>query len=94
VVDTSATVDFGPFDITKFVVQGQNTIVFMDPTSLHFGVVRDVSIRRATQYYWHVSQAKEAYPGHSVTYPFSVPSLVLTASQYQPSASSSISTSR
>src|SRR5207244_10873774 len=36
---------FGPFDITRFVVQGQNSVLFRDPqTADDFGLIRNVTI--------------------------------------------------
>jgi hypothetical protein len=77
---TDTWVKFGPFDITSFVVQGQNTIVFRDPTSFdHFGLVRNVTIIQGTTILLQVHGAKIVSPGHSVTYTFSNPPLVLTS---------------
>jgi len=73
-------VNFGPFDITSFVVQGQNKVVFTDPTSFgHFGLVRNVTIVQGNTILLHVLGARGVFPGHSVTYTFSIPPLVLTS---------------
>jgi hypothetical protein len=81
-------VNFGPFDITSFVVQGQNTILFMDPqTSDHFGLVRNVTIVQGDTILLHVERARGVYPGFSFSYTFSNPPLMLkdfTASSSSP----------
>jgi PKD repeat protein len=71
-------VNFGPFDITGFVVQGQNTILFMDPqTSDHFGLVRNVTIVQGNTALLHVARARGVFPGFSFSYTFSIPPLML-----------------
>jgi hypothetical protein len=72
-------VGFGPFDITGFVVQGQNTIMFRDPLSDHEGLVKNVTITQGNVVLLHVRGAREVEPGSSVTYTFSIPPLVLTS---------------
>jgi hypothetical protein len=75
----NVAVDFGPFDITNFVVNGQNTILFKDPTSFdHFGVVRNVSIIQGSTILLQAPRARGVYPGFSFTYTFSNPPLMLT----------------
>jgi hypothetical protein len=75
----NVAVDFGPFDITNFVVNGQNTILFRDPTSFdHFGVVRSVSIIQGSTILLQVPRARGVYPGFSFSYTFSNPPLTLT----------------
>src|SRR6266581_2175518 len=70
---------FGPFDITSFVVQGQNTILFMDPqTADHFGLIRNVTIVQGDTVLLQVARARGIFLGFSVTYTFSNPPLVLT----------------
>jgi len=70
---------FGPFDITSFVVQGQNTVLFMDPqTADHFGLIKNVTIVQGDTVLLQVARARGIYPGFSVTYTFSIPPLVLT----------------
>jgi hypothetical protein len=71
-------VNFGPFDITSFVIQGQNNVTFLDPTPFdHFGLVKNVTIVQGNTLLLHVSGSRGVYPGHSVTYTFSIPPLVL-----------------
>jgi len=73
-------VNFGPFDITGFVVQGQNTIVFKDLNPFdHFGLVRSVMIVQGNTLLLQVPGARGVYPGHSVVFTFSVPPLVITS---------------
>jgi PKD repeat protein len=72
-------INFGPFDITSFVVQGQNTIVFLDPVSSHFGLVRNVTIIQGTVVLLHVVRASPVFPGHPTTYTFSIPPLIITS---------------
>jgi hypothetical protein len=73
-------VNFGPFDITSFVVQGQNTILFKDPqTSDHFGLVKNVTIVQGNTILLHVERARGVYPAFSFTYTFSIPPLVITS---------------
>ena len=73
-------VNFGPFDITGFVVQGQNTIAFKDlnPND-HFGLVRNVKIVQGNTVLLKVPGARPVFPGHSVVYTFSIPPLVITS---------------
>jgi len=73
-------VNFGPFDITGFVVQGQNTILFRDPqTSDHFGLVKNVTIVQGSIILLHVERARGVFPGFSFSYTFSIPPLVITS---------------
>jgi hypothetical protein len=76
---TDRWVKFGPFDVTSLVVQGQNTIVFMDPLSSHFGLVRNTTIVQGSTILLQVHGAGTVYPGHSVNYTFSIQPLVLTS---------------
>jgi len=81
-------VKFGPFDITSFVVQGQNTIVFKDPLPSHFGLVRNVTITQGTTILLQVRGAGLVFPGHSTTYTFSIPPLFITTFTASPSPAS------
>ena len=77
---TGESVQFGPFDITSFVIQGQNIVTFLDPSSsLHFGGIRDVTILQGNTVLLHVHRFAAVFPDHSVTYTFSNPPLVLTS---------------
>jgi len=72
-------VNFGPFDIASFVVQGQNTIVIRDPqTGDHFGRVRNLMIMQGHTVLLNASRNRGIDPGITVTYTFSNPPLVLT----------------
>jgi len=76
----NAAVDFGPFDISGFVVSGQNTILFRDPTSFdHFGVVRNVRIVQGSSILLQAPRARGVYPGFSFSYTFSNPPLTLNS---------------
>jgi hypothetical protein len=81
-------VNLGPFDITSFVVTGQNTILFMDPqTSDHFALVKNVTISQGNTLLLHVERARGVFPGFSFSYTFSNPPLMLksfTASTTSP----------
>ncbi len=70
---TNRWVSFGPFDITSFVVQGQNTIVFMSPSPGHFGLVKNVTITQGDSTLLHVRGARHVSLTHSVTFTFSNP---------------------
>jgi len=71
-------INFGPFDITSFVVQGQNTILFTDPqTSDHFGLVKNVTVIQGNTVLLHVARARGVFPGFSFSYTFSNPPLML-----------------
>ena len=73
-------VNFGPFDITNFMIDGQNTILFMDPTSFdHFGVVSNVMIVQGNVVLLHVSRSGGVDPDTSVRYTFSNPALTVTS---------------
>src|SRR5207244_11749697 len=66
---TNRWVKFGPFDITSFVIQGQNTIVFSDPTIFdHFGLVRNVTIVQCNTVLLLVPGARGAYRGLAEAY--------------------------
>jgi hypothetical protein len=71
-------VNFGPFDISSFVVNGQNTILFKDPqTADHFGLVKNVTIIQGATVLLHVERARGVFPGFSFSYTFSIPPLML-----------------
>jgi hypothetical protein len=77
---TDRWVSFGPFDITSFVVNGQNIVTFrdLDPAD-HYGLVRDVRIVQGATVLLNVGKAVGIYPGHSRTYTFSIPPLVIAS---------------
>ena len=60
-------VNFGPFDMTSFVVQGQSRIVFQDLLSSHFGLVRNVTIIQGNVVLLHVVRASAVFPCHLTT---------------------------
>ncbi len=73
-----AAVDFGPFDISVFLVSGQNTILFKDPTPFdHFGVVRNVLIVQGNSILLQAPNARGVSPGFSFSYTFSNPPLTI-----------------
>jgi hypothetical protein len=75
----NVAVNFGPFDITNLLVNGQNTILFKDPTTFdHFGIVRNVTIVQDGMLLLQVLSARGVYPGFSFSYTFSVPPLMIT----------------
>ena len=77
---TSRWIKFGPFDITSFVVNGQNNITFTDVNVAdHFSIVRNVTIVQGSTVLLNVRGAAGIFPGHSKTYTFSIPPLVLTS---------------
>jgi hypothetical protein len=81
-------VSFGPFDITSFVVQGQNTIVFKSPPPGHFGLVKNVTITQGDTLLLRVSGARFVTLFHPVTFTFSNPPLVLTSFTASPATTS------
>lgn len=78
-------VKFGPFDISSFVIKGQNNVTFRDPLTSHFGLVKNVTIVQGSQILLQVRRAAAVFPGHSVTYTFSIPPLVITSFTATPS---------
>jgi hypothetical protein len=73
-------VDFGPFDISIFLVSGQNTILFKDPTSFdHYGVVRNVLIVQGNSLLLQEPRARGVYPDFSFSYTFSNPPLTISS---------------
>ena len=72
-------VSFGPFDITSFVVQGQNTIVFLSPPPGHFGLIKNVTIIQGKTLLLHVAGVRYVSLLHPVTFTFSIPLLVITS---------------
>jgi hypothetical protein len=77
---TDRVIGFGPFDITSYVVNGQNNVTFadLDPQD-HFGIIFDVSIVQGTTVLLHVPRFAPVFPDYSVTYTFSIPPLVITS---------------
>ena len=72
-------VNFGPFDVSSLLVNGQNSVSFTDPLSEHFGRIRNVAIVQGDTVLLHVLGARAVFPGHSATFTFSIPALVLTS---------------
>jgi hypothetical protein len=77
-------VSFGPFDITSFVVQGQNTIVFMSPSPGHFGLVKNILITQGDTILLQVRGARPVSLTRTVTITFSNPPLVVTSYTVSP----------
>src|SRR2546430_1816575 len=68
----STVVNFGPFDITSFVVDGQNSILFRDPTPFdHYGIVSNVTIVQDNSLLLHVLRPRGVHPTLSFSYTFS-----------------------
>jgi hypothetical protein len=72
-------VSFGPIDITSFVIQGQNNVTFMNPQTNQFSLVKNVTIIQGNAVLLHVPNSHKVSPSASVTFTFSLPSLVLTS---------------
>jgi hypothetical protein len=90
----NTAVKFGPFDITAFVVDGQNTILFTDPTHDHFGTVGDVTILQDGSLLLHVSRARGVSPDSFITYTFSNPALTITSFTALDSTGNAVSAAR
>jgi len=75
---TDKGINFGPFDTSALLVSGQNNVTFTDPLSAHSGKVRNVRIVQGTSTLLNVRSGADVYPGHSVTYTFSVPPIAIT----------------
>jgi len=75
---------FGPFDITSFVVQGENTIVFMSPPPGHFSLVKNVTITQGDTVLLGVPGARFVNGSHSTTFTFSNPPLVVKSYTVNP----------
>ena len=74
----NAAVDFGPFDVTAFLVTGQNTVLFKDPTSSdHFSVVSNVLIVQGSTVLLSTPRARGVSPSSSFAYTFSSPPLTV-----------------
>ncbi len=71
---TETSVAFGPFDISGLLVNGQNTLTFVNPLSAHYGSVRNVRITQDSIVLLRVRSSSGVYPGHSATYTFSLKS--------------------
>lgn len=89
-------VNFGPFDITNFVVDGQNSVSFtdLDPAD-HFGIVSNVEVDQGSTVLLHVLRFAgiDSTDPLTVIYTFSNPPLVLasfTPSSTTPVAGQSI----
>jgi len=72
-------VKFGPFDITSFVVQGQNTIIFSSPPPGHFGIIKNVTVTQGNTILLRILGANYVSLSHSVKYTFSNPPLVINS---------------
>jgi hypothetical protein len=72
-------INFGPFDISGFVVQGRNNVTFKDPLNSHLALVKNVMIVQGDQVLLKVTRAAAVFHGRSVTYTFSIPPLVITS---------------
>jgi hypothetical protein len=72
-------VSFGPFDITSFVVPGENTIVFMNPLKSHDGLVRDINITQGDLTLLFQHRTHEVGPDESISLTFSNPPLAVTS---------------
>jgi hypothetical protein len=77
-------VKFGPFDITSFVVPGENTIVFMNPLTSHFALVRNINISQGGVTLLFERRAHGISPGHTTTLTFSNPPLAVTSYTVDP----------
>jgi len=75
---------FGPFDITSFVVQGKNTIVFMSPPPGHFGLIKNITITQGSTVLLHVAGARFVTGSHPLTFTFSNPPLVVKSYTVSP----------
>jgi hypothetical protein len=86
-------VNFGPFDITRFMVNGQNSILFRDPTPFdHFGIVSNVTIIQDGSVLLQALRARGVYPAFSFTYTFSSTPLTVGSFAALSSASQSVTT--
>jgi len=73
-------INFGPFDITSFVVNGQNNITFTDLNPAdHFSIVKNVKIVQGSTTLLNVRGAAGIDDDESRTYTFSIPPLVITS---------------
>jgi hypothetical protein len=79
-------VSFGPFDITNFVVQGKNTIVFLSPPPGHSGLIKNILIKGNTVLL-HVMGASSVSLHRSATFTFSNPPLTVTGFNAAPTNS-------
>ena len=70
-------ISLGPFDITAFVVQGQNNITFLNPTASRFSLIKNVAITQGSTIFLKVSSARSISSSHSVTFTFSNPPLTI-----------------
>jgi hypothetical protein len=77
--NTNARISFGPFDITSFVIPGQNTIIFSSPPPGHFGLIRNVTVILAGIVLPHSIGVRFVSLNHPVTITFSNPPLILTS---------------
>jgi len=87
---TDRWINFGPFDITSFVVNGRNNVTFTDLNPAdHFGLVRNVMIAQGSTVLLNVGRTAGIYPGHSKTYTFSIPPLTITSFTISPKTTAS-----
>jgi PKD repeat protein len=77
-------VHFGPFDITSFIVPGENTIVFMNPLTSHDGLVRNINITQGSTTLLFERRAHEISPTRSFSLTFSNPPLAIISYTINP----------
>ena len=73
------SVNFGPFDITNFTVDGQNTIMFQSPPPGHYGEVKRISITQDGALILSVRDTQAVSLSQSASFTFSLPALVITS---------------
>jgi hypothetical protein len=70
----NVNINFGPFDITSYLTNGQNTILFKDANpSDHFAVVSNVVIKQDGNTLLKQSRSRGVYPAFSFSYTFAFP---------------------
>jgi PKD repeat protein len=75
----SQWVNFGTFDITSFVVPGENTIVFMNPLTSHQALVRNINITQGDVTLLFEKHTFSISHSRSLTLTFSSPPLGVTS---------------
>jgi len=78
-------VSFGPFNVTIFLVDGQNTITLVDPLHYYFDSIYNLTIAEGDSVLLHIFWTGVS-PGHSSTFTFSGSPIVVTSFTSSPAS--------
>ena len=79
VFGTDKWVTLGPFDITAFVIPGQNNVTFVNTFGIRFSLVRQVMVMQGSTVFLDFKGPRFISPTRSLILTFSNPPLVITS---------------